>query len=213
MAAGSRDAQGVATSDLDRQILAILEEGDSARAATVALRALGPEVFGFLCGVVGAQDAEEVFSSFSMRLWRSLATFEGRCSVRTWSYVLARHEIGRHRRGGRRHEVGRLPISELEDVLAAARTSTQSALGSEKARSLAKLREDLSVEDRTLLVLRIDRKLAWEDIALAFAESPETFGEADRKRESARLRKRFQLVKEKLVVRARALQGGKGEKQ
>ena len=213
MAAGSRDARDAANGDLDRQILAILEEGDSGRAATVALRALGPEVFGFLCGVLGEQDAEEVFSSFSVHLWHSLATFAGRCSVRTWSYVLARHEIGRHRRGARRHEVGRLPISELNDVLAAARTATQSALGSEKARSLTKLREGLTVEDRTLLVLRIDRKLAWEDIALAFAESPETFGVAERKRESARLRKRFQLVKEKLIVCARALPGSRHAKK
>jgi RNA polymerase sigma-70 factor (ECF subfamily) len=197
-------AEGSTPVDLDREVAAHLADGDTARAATVALRALGPEIFGFLLGVVGRSDAEEVFSAFSERLWRSLETFQGRCSVRTWGYVLARHEMGRYRRGARRHERGRVPISELEEVLAAAKTATSSALDSSKRSALVRLRDELPIEDRTLLVLRIDRKLAWDDIALAFAEQPEAFTPEERKRESSRLRKRFQLVKERLVARARS---------
>ena len=192
--------------DLDRRVSEHLEKGDTTGAATIALRALGPEVFGFLLGVLVEADAEEVFSMFSERLWRSLSTFQGRCSVRTWGYVLARHEIGRYRRGERRHERGRVPISELEEVLEAARTATTSTLGTGKRDALARLRDELPVEDRALLVLRIDRKLAWDEIVLAFAESPETLSPEDRKRESSRLRKRFQLMKEKLVAKARAQQ-------
>ncbi len=201
------EANGATTGELDRRIAELLAAGETSRAATVALRTLGPEVFGFLAGVLGQSDAEEVFSAFSERLWKSLDTFEGRCSVRTWGYVLARHEIGRHRRGARRHERGRVPISEYEEVLAVARSSSSSALGSAKRSALVKLRDELSVEDRTLLVLRVDRNLAWDEIALAFAEKPESTTPEDRKRESARLRKRFQLVKEKLVARARDGEG------
>jgi hypothetical protein len=51
--------------------------------------------------------------------------------------------------------------------------------------------------------LRVDRKLAFDEIALAFADNPEAFPEVERKREAARLRKRFQLVKQRLVARAR----------
>jgi RNA polymerase sigma-70 factor (ECF subfamily) len=69
---------------------------------------------------------------------------------------------------------------------------------------LTSLRDELPVEDRTLLILRVDRDLAWDEIALAFAENPEAFSDEERKREAARLRKRFQLVKERLVARIRA---------
>jgi RNA polymerase sigma-70 factor (ECF subfamily) len=189
--------------ELDDRVRALLAAGDHAGATTVALRELGPELLGFLSGVLGNDDADEVFSTLSERLWRSLKGFEGRCSIRTWTYVLARHEIGRFRRGARRHADGRVPISELEDILAVVRT-TRSTMATDKQHKLAKLRDELPEDDRMLLILRVDRNLAWDDIALAFAEAPEAFREQDRKRESARLRKRFQLVKQRLLARVRA---------
>ena len=190
-------------SDFDKQVRSLLDTGQTGPAATLVLRMLGPEILGFLSGVLGDTDADEVFSALSERLWRSLGGFEGRCSIRTWSYVLARHEIGRFRKGMRRHAEGRVPISELADVLADVRTRTRSTVATDKERKLAMLREALPIEDRTLLILRVDRDLAWDDIALAFAESPEQLSDDDRKREAARLRKRFQLIKQRLVARAR----------
>lgn len=190
-------------SDFDKQVRSLLDAGQTGPAATLVLRVLGPEILGFLSGVLGDTDADEVFSTMSERLWRSLGGFEGRCTIRTWSYVLARHEIGRFRKGMRRHAEGRIPISELADVLADVRTRTRSTVATDKQRKLAMLREALPIEDRTLLILRVDRDLAWDDIALAFAESPEQLSDDDRKREAARLRKRFQLIKQRLVARAR----------
>ena len=58
------------------------------------------------------------------------------------------------------------------------------------------LRERLPEEEQTLLVLRVDKKLTFQEIAMVLL-GEETPDEA-LKRESARLRKRFQLVKEKL---------------
>ena len=190
-------------SELDEQVRSFLAAGETGAAATFALRELGPELLGFLSGVLGNADADEVFSALSERLWRSLNGFEGRCSIRTWAYVLARHEIGRFRKGTRKHATGRIPISELQDVLATARTRTRSTMATNKQRQLTALRDELPIEDRTLLILRVDRDLAWDEIALAFAETPETLSEEDKKRESARLRKRFQLVKQRLVARVR----------
>jgi len=190
--------------EIDERVRSLLAAGDTTGAVTVTLRELGPEVLGFLSGALGNDDdADEVFASLSVRLWQSLRGFEGRCSVRTWTYVLARHEIGRYRRGARRHEDGRVPISELQDVLAAARTTTRSRMIADKRQHLIELRDQLPKDDRTLLILRVDRNLAWEDIALAFAETPEALSEDDRKRESARLRKRFQLLKRRLVEQVR----------
>jgi RNA polymerase sigma-70 factor, ECF subfamily len=190
--------------ELDNQVRLLLAAGETDAAATVVLRKLGPEILGFLSGVLGDSDADEVFSAWSERLWRSLAGFEGRCSIRTWTYVLARHELGRFRRGIRRHAEGRVPISQLKDILAVARTRTHSAMALDQQRQLAALRDALPIEDRTLLILRVDRNLAWDEIALAFSEAPETFSEEDKRREAARFRKRFQLIKQRLVARAQA---------
>lgn len=189
--------------EYDERVRSLLAAGETGAAVTLALRELGPEVLGFLSGVLGDADADEVFSALSERLWRSLDGFEGRCSLRTWTYVLARREIGRFRKRTRRHEEGRVPISELKDVLAVSRTRTRSLLASDRRQQLTALRDELPIEDRSLLILRVDRKLAWDDIALAFADTLEAFSEGDRKREAARLRKRFQLIKQRLVARAR----------
>jgi RNA polymerase sigma-70 factor (ECF subfamily) len=190
-------------SELDGRVRSLLAAGDTSGAATLVLRELGPEVLGFLSGVLGDADADEVYSALSERLWKSLRGFEGRCSLRTWTYVLARREITRFRKGMRRHAEGRVPLSELKDVLAVPRSRSRSALATHKQRQLTALRDELPIEDRTLLILRVDRKLAFDEIALAFADNPEVFAEVDRKREAARLRKRFQLVKQRLVARAR----------
>jgi RNA polymerase sigma-70 factor (ECF subfamily) len=211
-----------ASSDLDLRARELLRAGDTRGAATLVLRDLGPEVLGFLAGVLGDVDADEVYSAWSERLWRSLKGFEGRCSLRTWTYVLARREISRFRKGMRRHAEGRVPLSEMQDVLAVPRTGTRNTMATAKQQQLTALRDELPIEDRTLLILRVDRKLTFDEIALVFAENLES-GEAaggepdgsagaaggnaprgfDRKREAARLRKRFQLVKQRLVARAR----------
>jgi RNA polymerase sigma-70 factor (ECF subfamily) len=216
-----------ASSDLDHRARELLRAGDTGGAATLVLRDLGPEVLGFLSGVLGDGDADEVFSAWSERLWRSLKGFEGRCSLRTWTYVLARREITRFRKGMRRHAEGRVPLSELQSVLAAGRTA-RTTMATAKQRQLTALRDELPIEDRTLLILRVDRKLSFDEIALVFAENLESVTEIERsetgggdpdgsaggaggsaprgiarRREAARLRKRFQLVKQRLVARAR----------
>jgi len=192
-------------STFDEQIRELLKAGEIGQATNLALRGLGPEVLGFLSGVLGDDEADEVFSTFSERLWRSLYGFEGRCSLRTWTYVLARHELGRYRRGIRRHEDGRVPISQLQEVLAEIKTQNRSTLARDRRDTLSQLREELPIDDRTLLILRWDRQLSFDEIALAFAEDPENLSEIDRKRESARLRKRAQLIKDRLIEKARKL--------
>lgn len=179
----------------------LLAAGFRDDAATLVLRALGPEVYGFLLAALGRQsDAGEVFSLLSERVWKSIGDFRFGCSLRTWVYVIARNEMSRLLRGMRRHEAGRETPSAIAEVAAAVRSATDSALKSAKVDKLLMLRDELSIEDRTLLILRIDRALPWDDIALATleAEGAESAHPEDLKREAARLRKRFQLVKEKL---------------
>src|SRR5258706_463895 len=59
------------------------------------------------------------------------------------------------------------------------------------------VRELLPIDDQTLLILRVNRKLNWKDIARVMAPTLEA-SDAALEKESARLRKRFQLVAERL---------------
>ncbi|HEX3772210.1 MAG TPA: hypothetical protein VHV30_15140, partial [Polyangiaceae bacterium] len=60
------------------------------------------------------------------------------------------------------------------------------------------LRESLPVEDQSLLILRINRKLDWKEIAQVMADEGGAVPDETLTKEAARLRKRYQLLKEKL---------------
>jgi RNA polymerase sigma-70 factor (ECF subfamily) len=194
---------GAAAAELDQRARALLEKGDVSAAVSEVLRVLGPEILGFLSRVMGDDDdADEVFAAVSERLWRSLPAFEWRSALRTWVHVIARNEIGRFRRGAERHVHARL--SELASVIAAVHSETRGQKLSALEQAVTRLREELPEEDRAILVLRVDRDLAWDDIALAFSEDPERCTPEERRREAARLRKRFEIVRKRLAERARA---------
>ncbi|MDD9943302.1 MAG: hypothetical protein OXU20_19845, partial [Myxococcales bacterium] len=69
------------------------------------------------------------------------------------------------------------------------------------------LRDQLDPDDRMLLVLRIDRAMAWRDLAQVMMGQVEGEGDVDADavdREAARLRKRFERVKADLKKLAKA---------
>jgi RNA polymerase sigma-70 factor, ECF subfamily len=180
-------------------------EGKTAEAADVALRALGPDVLRFLYRTLRSEaDAEDVFTATSVRLWRSLSGFEWRCPLRSWAYVIARNEAQRFRRGARRHGGGRVPISELADVIAAVTATSRTQYKADRESVLSQLRDELSEEEREILVLRVDRELRWDEIALAFSEDPEHCTADEIRRLSAALRQRYKSLKKRLAERARA---------
>ncbi len=117
-------------------------------------------------------------------------------------YAIARNVMRmRSRSAARRRRRGAvIGDSALDKVAQAVRTETLAFLRTETRSRLQALRDTLPEEDRILLVLRIDRKLAWNDLArvLAETEGNETPTDARLKTESARLRKQFQVVKERL---------------
>jgi RNA polymerase sigma-70 factor (ECF subfamily) len=189
--------------EAERELAGLIRAGAFDRAATQALDRYGPELYGFLVHYLGNDaDASEVFSQVSEDLWTALPTFGLRCSVRTWLYVLAHHASARFRRSPWNRRGRRTGASHLEDLVARTRSRTQPWLRTEIKDRWRALRESLAPEERSLLVLRIDRSLPWEDIARITLgkESPDDGALA---RETARLCKRFQLLKEKLRRRAR----------
>jgi RNA polymerase sigma-70 factor (ECF subfamily) len=194
--------------DLEREIRCSLEQGDYASAATRALRGFGAEIFGFLVAFHhDEEDAAEVFAAFSERLWRDLPTFRGDSSFRTWAYVLARHASLNHRRDKRRREKRQRALPEgsaLSAIVEEVRTATASYLRTERQSRFASLRASLPPDDQALLILRVDRGLGWNDLARVLGGGDAPLGEDELKREAARLRKRFQLIKARLLELGRA---------
>jgi len=185
---------------LDSELRALCERGDFEAAAAAALRGYGREIYGFLAGTHRSDDdAAEVFSDFSEHLWKSLGRFRWESSFRTWAYTLARRCSIRFRTSPHRHPIRNLSLSGTPGVSqleAQARSLTASYRRTEVKDKFASLRESLPPEDQELLVLRVDKQLAWSEIADVFLEDGASA--ADKARESARLRKRYELVKKKL---------------
>jgi RNA polymerase sigma-70 factor (ECF subfamily) len=189
-------------------IRALSERGDATNATTLALKTYGREVFGFLLAVLPSeQDAADAFAEVSISVWRELQGFRWESTLRTWLYVLARNAAYRLRRGAARRLRREAPSDEssIADVVAAVRTETVTFLKTEKRSRLQALRDDLSEEDQMLLILRVDRGLDWNEVArvLATEGKDARHDPPELARAAARLRKRFQSIKDSLRARAR----------
>ncbi|MBL9025688.1 MAG: sigma-70 family RNA polymerase sigma factor [Myxococcales bacterium] len=216
----SLDGAAESVETVESRALLALAAGDREQAATLMLREHGPEVSRFLAALHrDPDDAAEVFSAFAEALWKSVASFEGRSSVRTWMFAVARRVSLRYRRDERRRRKRFQPLPEGSALLAVEaqlRTATLSFLKTERRSKLTALRESLPVEDQMLLMLRVDRKLAWNELAVVLSEAEgdddvrAALAEDAQKREAARLRKKFQLLKERLreLGRREGLIGG-----
>ena len=187
--------------EIDREVRAAIDAGDRGRATEAALRGYGPELIGWLCSSFSdVHDAHDAFSELSEDLWRSFTRFDFRCSLRTWCYMLARQAAGRVRAtpSRAREEL----VSSLPSVVHAA-THVWNTTRVEAQREedvYARIRGELAADDQTLLVLRVDRDLAWRDIALVMLG--EDAGDDELVRKAAALRKQFERVKDQLRVLA-----------
>jgi RNA polymerase sigma-70 factor (ECF subfamily) len=194
---GPEDREG-----LERKIRTLCDAGDKKRAATLLLEGYGREIFGFLVARLRDRDAaSDVFSQFTEDLWRGFDGFRWQCSARVWSYTLARHAASRYIDDVRRRRGRDLPLSRagpLSEIAERIRTGTRAGARTESRSRIAQLRESLPVDDQTLLILRVNRKLGWKEIAHIMLRDGETPDDAELDREAVRLRKRYQLAKDKL---------------
>jgi RNA polymerase sigma-70 factor, ECF subfamily len=177
------------------------DAADMRQAVTVLLEAYGRELFGFLITRLRDYDAaREVFGDFAEDLWKGFPGFRWQCSARVWCYTLARHAASRYVQQARRFSEHNVPLSRagpLSEIAERVRTETAIALRTETKSRISQLREQLPVDDQTLLILRVNRELSWEEIAqiMLFDDVAEP---AELKAGATRLRKRFQAAKDKL---------------
>lgn len=184
-------------SSFDTEVHDLVTSGESSRAVERLLSRLSSELRAFLHRLLGAVAlADEAHDATCAQLSRGLASFRWQCSLRSWSYIVARREAKRCRdRLGRGASLG-------ETLVSAGRASERSreAPGSSLSNdTIDRLRASLSDDDRDLLVLRIERGLVWREIAAAFLEEHEASEDAI-ERESARLRMRFRAIRDKVAA-------------
>ena len=184
--------------ELDAKVRTEIARGDLARATERILREYGDELARYLRSQLpNDADALDGFQRMSEDLWKSLARFDGRCSTRTWCYMIARH-TAIYIRTQPRHAHEQL-VSSIPSIQQAATEMFSRSLV-ERAHQheiLAEAKEALDPDDRTLLVLRIDRNLSWREIAIVLLG--EDASDADVTKKSAALRKQFERVKDELA--------------
>ena len=182
---------------LERRVQSLLAQERHREAASLAIKELGPQVLGYLAAILRSEaDAYEVFSQFAEDLWRGLPTFRGEASLRGWAYRVAWHASARFVRDPYRQRGRRLETSEASRLAEEIR-SGMAAEQHWRADRLMQLRETLDAEEKTLLILRVDRGLSWRDVAQVLA------AEGEEPPAEATLRKRFERLKEKLGRAAR----------
>ena len=180
----------------EARIRGLLERADVRGAASEVLRSFGPKILGYQRAVLRDEDdAADAFSIFAETLWKSLPGFRWESSLRTWTFRIAWTAAQRVRDDAFRRHGRRLLTGEASRL--AEEIRTQSGLRREvQADRLATLRASLSPEEQTLLVLRIEQELSWDDIALVLSgDGPPV--------QATALRKRFERLKDRLATMAR----------
>lgn len=177
---------------LDQQVREHLDRGDHRGAASLVLHELGPPILGYLQALVrDADDARDVFQLFAEELWEALPDWRVEGSLRAFSYRIAWRAHARFRRDAWQKRRERLRTT-MASRIAASIVSNESRLPGGRKDRLARLRESLTPDEQTLLILRLDRDLSWDEVA-------EVLSQEGRPVEAAALRKRFERLRDKLA--------------
>jgi len=186
--------------DIEDRLKHHLAAGQLEQAASLAIKEYGPGVLGFLSAVLRDNaEADEIMAMVCLDLWAGLTTFRAESTFRTWTYALARHAYLRYRKRRGLQRRMESPLSQLSWLSALhqrVRTATSPFLRSEARDAISRLRSQLSPEEQTLLVLRVDRGMSWDEVTGVMA--PPECGAADRRKVSVACRKRFERTVKKL---------------
>jgi RNA polymerase sigma-70 factor (ECF subfamily) len=177
---------------LEQEIDSALEGGDLRGAATLALKGYGPHILRYLMGILrNLERTEEAFSRFSENLWKGLGGFRRECTFKVWAYKLAWNAAVDVGRDPHRRRTQRLGTTEISNLAAEVCSSARPYLRSWAKERLRILRESLDPDERSLLLLRIEKHLGWKEVAEVMSRPHHLLDEAA-------VRKRFERLKNKL---------------
>ena len=187
----------------DAEFRTLVESGDLQAATTRFMERYGGDILAFLVVQFRDQsDASEVFSQFTEDFWRGLKGFQWRTTLRSWGYTLACNAANRYRRSQRRREAQLVHPHRTPDCPQERRSSTAPYIRTEVKKRMRALRMQLPVDDQTLLLLRIDKGLSWNELAVVFSGQGDGMDDAETARWAARLRQRFATIKARLKAMA-----------
>jgi RNA polymerase sigma factor (sigma-70 family) len=184
--------------DIEDQIGASLDAGNLHVAAALAIRGIGRPVLLYLVKLLQDHNAaQEVFSRTCEKLWRGIGGFRRESTMATWFHRIAWNAARDYRMEARHRHERRLDTSEVGQLANEVRVTTLRYLKTEVRDRLAKLKQELDVEDRSLLVLRVERAMSWKDVALVMSKHGRPVDERT-------LRKRYERLKTRLRKLAQA---------
>lgn len=100
----------------------------------------------------------DLLQDIHLELWRSFATYEGQCSLRTWVYRVA-HNVGISRRI-RKRKLRLVSLDEIDDMPAEDTASQQADVAQDVARLYALIRQLASPDDQVMLLYLEDMDAA-----------------------------------------------------
>lgn len=174
--------------------MALVAAGDRARATAEALREVEPRVRRYLLQVLrDPTAADEAFARFTENLWEGLASYRAEAPLRTWALRVATNSARDQQRDAWRQRACTL---RSEHDLPNREASTPGRRDREQE-VFDRLRAELSPEDQSLLVLRLDQRLSWAEAAAVLSTDAEPVG-------PEALRKRYERLRERLAELVRA---------
>jgi RNA polymerase sigma-70 factor, ECF subfamily len=180
---------GTGVDAVEATISAHLDKRELREAATCALHAYGRPIWAYLLGILRDRDmADEAFCEFSEQLWKGIGNFRRECTFRAWAYKLAWCSAVHSMKDPYRKRGRRLESQELSQLVDSIRSATPLHLQTTLKDRVEVLRKSLEPEERSLLILRVDRQLSWTEIASVLGDGAN----------EAALRKRYERVKKKL---------------
>jgi RNA polymerase sigma-70 factor (ECF subfamily) len=183
--------------DVEERIAALLAKGDFHGAVSVAITEYGAEIQGYITAIVHDEDrASDAFSDFAEDLWRGVKSFRSESTFRSWAYRVAWNAAMDELNDAYRRRGQRLQTREVSELVAAVRSSTADFLKPEASRAFEQLRARLTPAERSLLTLRIDRKLSWRELCVVQSENGEQIEEATARKRWERLLRKLRRLKD-----------------
>lgn len=180
----------------EEDVRRLVEHGDLDKAISAALRAYEPELRKWIKKLAGAEATDDVFAVFCEDLWKGIEKFRWESSFQTWAYCLARNAAFRHLKSrGREHMLGE---SMLLDLPHKELSQTQPWLRSEVRSGFTRLREQLTPEEQTMLVLRVEREMSWDEIARVTSSDGPSLSTAEIQKKAGAMRQHFKRLKTRL---------------
>ena len=147
--------------------MALVRSNRRDEALGAILREYRRKVFGLAYSFVRNREAaEDVAQEIFIRIWRALPTFDGRASLSTWIYTIARNTSLSALRGRRNHvSLGDLEMRPETDIID---ESAQVESQAEQA-ALARLIDELPAKQRQVVLLFYLQDQSHEEVAAMLA--------------------------------------------